>query len=87
MPTPRIPHALYRGLIAARLPDWLAKASADDLERLHALSARAQASRQALEDAAKALPRYDAYATTALNTYWSMPVKPGPSLAQRYCTG
>lgn len=66
MPTPRIPHALYRGLIAARLPDWLAKASADDLERLHALSARAQASRQALEDAAKALPRYDAYATTAL---------------------
>lgn len=66
MPSPQTLHALYQGAIADRLPDWLAKASADDLQRLHALCAQAQMSRTALEKAARALPQYEAYARNAL---------------------
>ncbi|MBA1245179.1 dermonecrotic toxin domain-containing protein [Pseudomonas japonica] len=67
MPTHSTSRTLYQGVIADRLPAWLAKATGDDLQRLHTLSAQAQASRAALESAAQGLPQFQPYATAALN--------------------
>lgn len=66
MSLPLTLRALYQGVIADRLPDWLAKATADDLQRLHSLCAQAQMSRTALDEAARGLPQYEAYARDAL---------------------
>ncbi|WP_263263352.1 DUF6543 domain-containing protein [Pseudomonas sp. RIT-PI-S] len=59
-------NALYKDLIAARLPTWLAGASLERLQQLDALTARAEASRRALGAAALRLPRYSAYASEQL---------------------
>lgn len=52
--------------IRARLPSWLAKASAPQLQRLEALNAEAEQAREALQIALKALPQYERFAAERL---------------------